>query len=169
MTGPNARLEYRKIVPGSQDLEPLNDPTFEYIKEKIGYDTITCHAWSSDGVFFGVCSEEGNVIVYKLGCEIVFDDNIEIMKKRRNDPNDQDGMSEQSDLSDHEQNEQREDDENIRYIGLALFEYGMVIASSDGYLTFFDSHEEGDFLPIRRWKYRCEDLHENPFDVIRGL
>ena len=45
----------------------------------------------------------------------------------------------------------------------------MVIAASDGMLTFFDTDEEGEFVQIRRWKYRSEDFRENPVDFIRGL
>ena len=54
-------------------------------------------------------------------------------------------------------------------VGISLFEYGMVIAASDGLLTFFDTDEDGKFVQIRRWKYRSEDFRENPVDVIRGL
>ena len=65
------------------------------------------------------------------------------------------------------ENEKRE--EGIQLVGISLFEYGMVIAASDGLLTFFDTDEEGEFVQIRRWKYRSEDFRENPVDVIRGL
>ena len=65
------------------------------------------------------------------------------------------------------ENDKRE--ENIQLVGISLFEYGMVIAASDGLLTFFDTDEYGEFFQIRRWKYRSEDFRENPADVIRGL
>ena len=65
------------------------------------------------------------------------------------------------------ENEKRE--EGIQLVGISLFEYGMVIAASDGLLTFFDTDEDGEFVQIRRWKYRSEDFRENPVDVIRGL
>ena len=65
------------------------------------------------------------------------------------------------------ENDKRE--EGIQLVGISLFEYGMVIAASDGLLTFFDTDEDGEFVQIRRWKYRSEDFRENPVDVIRGL
>ena len=39
----------------------------------------------------------------------------------------------------------------IRLVGIQLFEMGMVVASSDGHLLFFDADEEGEFREIRRW------------------
>ena len=44
------------------------------------------------------------------------------------------------------ENEKRE--EGIQLVGISLFEYGMVIAASDGLLTFFDTDEEGEFVPL---------------------
>ena len=70
-TGPNARLDYRKIVPGQFELETQPESKFDEIKEAIGDEAITCHAWSSDGLFFGICTEFGQVIVYKRGYDIV--------------------------------------------------------------------------------------------------
>ena len=56
---------------------------------------------------------------------------------------------------------------------MQLFEYGMVVASSDGMLNFFDINEEGQFVdePIRNWKYKFDDYSEEnpPTDVIRGI
>ena len=56
LTGPNSRLDYCKIKEGFQELDYARDPKFEEIKDIIGEDTITCHAWSSDGTYFGVCT-----------------------------------------------------------------------------------------------------------------
>ena len=44
---------------------------FTEMCDAIGEECITCHAWSSDGFFFGVCTEDGQVIVYKRGQDIV--------------------------------------------------------------------------------------------------
>ena len=59
MTGPNARLDYRKIIVGRQELEPQHGGKFEEMRELIGGETITGHAWSADGMYFGICTEYG--------------------------------------------------------------------------------------------------------------
>ena len=38
-----------------------------------------------------------------------------------------------------------------RLVGIQIFEIGMVVASSDGHLLFFDADAEGEFREIRRW------------------
>ena len=59
MTGPNARLDYRKIIVGRHELEPQQGGKFEEMRELIGGETITSHAWSADGQYFGICTEYG--------------------------------------------------------------------------------------------------------------
>ena len=41
-----------------------------------------------------------------------------------------------------------------RLVGIQIFEIGMVVASSDGHLLFFDADAEGEFREIRRWQYK---------------
>ena len=43
-----------------------------------------------------------------------------------------------------------------RLVGMQIFEIGMVVASSDGHLLFFDADAEGEFREIRRWQYKNE-------------
>ena len=142
MTGTGARLDYRKILVGCDPpLEPQYNPKFEEMSRKIKNKTISCHAWSPDGLYFGICTDHGKVIVYKLGSDIVFNQKFDC-----------DG------------------DSPIILVSIQLFEYGMVVASSDGSLYFFENvHNEGVFEHIRHWKYRSEELKETPDDVVRGV
>ena len=61
-----------------------------------------------------------------------------------------------------------------RLVGIQIFEIGMVVASSDGHLLFFDLGAEDEFREIRRWQYKSEQPQElvgemDIPDVVRGV
>ena len=70
--------------------------------------------------------------MYKVGSEIVLHESF--------------GPSDSSD----------EADIVTRLVGIQIFEIGMVVASSDGHLLFFDLGDEDEFREIRRWQYKSE-------------
>ena len=154
MTGTDAHLDYRKVLVGCDPpLEPQVNPVMNEMAELVRGETIACHAWSPDGSYFGICTEHGRVLVYKLGSDIVFDHQFEC------------------------------DDDNDRahFVSVQLFEYamnvndtidmnvGIVVASSDGSLYFWENSDQNDYFScIREWKYSIEDKL-NSVDVIRGI
>ena len=43
-------------------------------------------------------------------------------------------------------------------VSIQLFELGMALATSDGTMIFFEINEDGEFIQIRKWKYRSKEL-----------
>lgn len=69
MTGPNCRIDYCKI--DRNELVRQNDPKLNEMKDLIGDKAnITAHAWGNDGDFFGVCTADAQISVYRLGFNI---------------------------------------------------------------------------------------------------
>lgn len=80
LTGPNGKLEYTKIDTAKKTLEPQFDPHFEDMKRSImelGDNNITCHSWSEDADYFGLCTDLGQLFVYNVLNDIVLEEQFE--------------------------------------------------------------------------------------------
>ena len=80
------------------------------MREIIGEDAnVTCHSWDSDGNYFGICTEDCQIVVYKLGDYITFVSRTPMV---------------------------------VNLISIQIFEIGMVVASSDGTLIFYELQKQ---------------------------
>lgn len=132
MTGPDCRLEYKKILIGRHELEPIQDPTFGEMRQLVSHCArqrdddrlmpsryldevcISCHSWSSDGEYFGFCTEDAQIVVYKCGTGIAF----------------------HMDLSNRMMGS---------LISMKMHEQGLVAVSDDGHMFFYEIDETGEF------------------------
>ena len=135
LTGPNGRLDYRKINTVNYQLESYNDEKMIQMRDfctQGGNDdvNITGHTWCEMGengntLLFGICSDRGHVCVY----HVLYD--ICLMTKF----------------------------EGENFIGLQLFELGLVACTKNGNMHFFElDNETKEFHHIRKWKYVDEEI-----------
>ena len=60
-------------------------------------------------------------------------------------------------------------------VSVYLFELGLVTASQDGHLFFYEVNADREFTQIRHWQYRSDEIadvmkqDESIGDVIRGM
>ena len=157
MTGPVGRLDYCKIE--RNELVYQHDMKIVEMKEFVGeYANITAHSWSQDGDYFGVCTDDGQVCVYKLGFDIVFFEKFRLPR----------GPDEHLASEFNES----QDSHLINFVGLKLHEHGLVVATSSGHFSFFELTKEGDsdsFHRIRDWQYEVEAGDPENDELVQGL
>ena len=104
--------------------------------------SISCHSWSNDGEYFGFCTEDAQIVVYKCGTGIAFHE----------------------DLSDRMMGSLI----SIKMHELGL----VAVSDDGHMFFYERDQEDGQFVEIRAWQYSCEesrDSQEEYEDVIRGM
>ena len=114
-SGPGCRMEYRKILPG-QEMEQHPDTDFATVKQLIGEDcNVMGHSWSADGELVAICTDDAKLVVYRI-------EDDEVILSEAFDPNKVGSL-----------------------IDVYLFELGLVTASQDGHMFFYELGADGDF------------------------
>ena len=63
-----------------------------------------------------------------------------------------------------------EQHDDYQFVSIQLFELGLVAATNDGYMIFYELDAKNKrYREIRRWTYECDELKESLGDVIRGV
>ena len=102
------------------------------MKRNIGdYANITAHSWSSDGDFFGICTEDGQICIYKMGHRIIFCE-----RPVRPGPSPEESYQIMSCL-----------------VNIQITEHGFIVASQEGQFVFYEFDEENNenLRQIRHW------------------
>ena len=136
-SGPACRLEYRKILPGSE-LEQHSDSDFSFVRQFLSEEsTITCHSWSADGELIAVCTDDAQLLVYHIeDDEVILNEHYKVTLVKDSIGNVQ---------------EHYNPDAMGSLVSVCLFELGLVTASQDGHLFFYEVNADREFTQIRHW------------------
>jgi len=121
LSGPSVFLEYRKIDIAQKSLKPQPDPKFDEMRRFVMDNSevnITCHSWSDEADYFGICTDYGHIVVYNVMNEIVLAEKFE----------------------------------DYQFISIQLFESGLVAATNEGSMIFYElDTETKQYEIIRHW------------------